>query len=357
MRKKLFIPGPTEVKDEILQAQAKPMIGHRMKEFSELYKRVVEKSKELLGVKRNAYIVTSSGTALMEAAIRNTVKNKVLACVNGAFSDRWAKIAKACGKEVDRIEVEWGKAIKPEMVEEKLKNNKYDAITIAHNETSTAVRNPIGDISEVVHKYDDSFILVDTVSSLMGDKIEIEKWNLDIALSSSQKAFALPPGLSWIAISDRAMERSKEIPDRGYYFDFQLWKKYYDERNQTPSTPAISLIYALDVQLEKMEKEGMENRYRRHIEMAEYVRQWSKKHFELFAEPGYESVTVTAVKNIKEVSIADLNKTLGERGFAISNGYGKLKEKTFRIAHMGDLTLDEIKELIKNINEILKLEG
>lgn len=357
MKKKLFIPGPTEVRDEVLKAQSMPMIGHRMKEFSELYERVVEKTKELLGVKREAYFITASGTALMESAIRNTVPRRVLACINGAFSERWAKIAKACGKEVDTVEVEWGKAIKPEMVEEKLKTGKYDAVTVVHNETSTGVRNPVDEISKVVHNFEDTFILVDTVSSLMGDRIEIEDWDLDVCLTSSQKAFALPPGLSWIAISDRAMERSKTVEGRGYYFDFQLWKKYYDERRQTPTTPAISLIYALDVQLQRIEREGMENRYKRHREMAEYVRNWADKYFSLFAEPGYESVTVTAVKNTRGISVADLNRALGERGFAISNGYGKLKEKTFRIAHMGDLTLDEIKELINNINEILKLEA
>lgn len=355
MHKKLFIPGPTEVRDDILQAQAKPIIGHRSKDFGALYENIVNKIKKALNTQNHVIVFTSSGTGIMEGAIRNCVYKDVLCCVNGAFSDRWFKIAKACGKNADEISVEWGKAIKPEMIEEKLKQKKYDAVTLVHNESSTGVRAPIEEIAEVMRKYPDTYFLVDTVSSLMGDKIEIDKLGIDVCLTSTQKCFALPPGLAVCTVTQRALERTKTIPDRGYYFDFDAMLKRYEKDRQTPTTPAVTLMYALDKQMDKILAEGMENRYKRHLEMANYVRDWAKNNFAIFAESGYESVTLTCIDNTRKITVADLNSELGKRGFQISNGYGDLKEITFRIAHMGDLTLDEIKELIKNINEILKL--
>ncbi|UCD19200.1 MAG: alanine--glyoxylate aminotransferase family protein [candidate division WOR-3 bacterium] len=355
MHKKLFIPGPTEVRKEVLDAQAQPMIGHRMKAFTELYTGIISKLKELLETKNFATVMTASGTALMEAAIRNCVNKDVLCCTYGAFSERWFKIAKACDKNADAIALDWGKVVKPEMIEEKLKAKKYEAVTVVHNETSTGVRAPIEQIAEVMKKYPDVLLLVDTVSSLMGDKVEVEKLGIDVCVSSSQKCFALPPGLAIGIVSDRALKKAEGVSGKGHYLNLLDIRDYFDKKGQTPTTPAISLMWALDKQLDKMKAEGMANRYKRHCEMAGYVQNWAKKNFSLYAEPGYESVTVTCINNTKSISVADLNTGLGKRGFAISNGYGKIKELTFRIAHMGDLTLDEVKEVIKNIDEILKL--
>lgn len=355
MYKKLFIPGPTEVRQDILDAQSEKMIGHRMKAFTELYTGIIKKLNELLETDNFITVLTASGTAFMEGGIRNCVNKDVLCCVNGAFSDRWFKIAQKCDRTPDAITLDWGKAIKPEMVEAKLKEKKYEAVTLVQNETSTGVRNPIEEISDVIKKYPDVLFLVDTVSSMMGDKIEINKLGIDVCLASSQKAFALPPGLAVCVVSDRALEKAKTVKGRGHYCDFVGLKDYYDKKGQTPSTPAISLMYAMDKQLNKIKQEGMNNRYKRHVDMAKYVQEWAKKNFSMFSEPGYESITVSCMNNTKGVSIADLNSELGKRGFAISNGYGKLKEQAFRIAHMGDITLDEIKELISNIDEILKL--
>ena len=355
MYKKLFIPGPTEVRKDILDAQAEPMIGHRMKAFTELYTGIIGKLKELLQSEGFITVLTASGTILMEGAIRNCVNKDVLCCVYGAFSERWFKIAKKCGREADDISLDWGKSVKPEMIEERLKAKKYEAVTVVQNETSTGVRAPIEQIAEVMKKYPDVLFLVDTVSSLMGDKIDIDKLGIDVCLASSQKCFALPPGLAVGIISDKALKKAETVKGRGHYCDFIGIKDYYEKKGQTPSTPAISLMWAMDKQLDKMKAEGMDNRYKRHKEMAHYVQDWAKKNFAMFAEPGYESVTVSCINNTKQISVADLNAELGKRGYAISNGYGKLKEQTFRIAHMGDLTLDEIKELVTNIDEILKL--
>ncbi|MEN3046858.1 MAG: alanine--glyoxylate aminotransferase family protein [Candidatus Hydrothermales bacterium] len=354
-RKKLFIPGPTEVVEEVLEAQKRWMIGHREKDFSVLYERIIEKLTKLLKTKNFVTVFTSSATGVMEGSIRNVVKEKVLSTVCGAFSHRWADIALRCGKKVKSIEVEWGKAIKPDMVERELKNNGYEAILITHNETSTGVTNPLKEIIEAVKSVSpETIILVDAVSSLAGIEILIDNWGIDVIFASVQKCFALPPGLTVTVVSERALEKAKEVKDRGYYFDFLEMKRYYDERRQTPATPAISLLYALDVQLDRMLKEGIENRYKRHYEMAEKVRRWAKiRGFELFPEEGFESNTVTVIKNNRNIDVPNLIDKLRERGFKIANGYGKLKNITFRIGHMGDLKVEEIEKLLENIDDLI----
>ncbi len=355
MHKDLFIPGPTEVRPEILKEMSKPMIGHRSKEFTQLYEKVIPKLKKVLYTDQKVFLSTSSSTGVMESAVRNCSNKKILSCVCGAFSDRWNKIAEANGKDADRIEVEWGKAIKPEMVDKALSTGKYDAITFVHNETSTGVMNPLEEVAEVMKKYPDVMFLVDAVSSMVGYKIEVDKLGIDVCLAGVQKCWALPPGLTVFSVSDKALEKAKTVKNRGYYFDFLTFLKYDDKRHQTPATPAISIIYALDKQLDNILAEGPENRFKRHREMAEITRTWTKKYFGLFAEPGYESPTVTAVKNTRDISVSDLREKLNEKGYAISDGYGKLKQQTFRIAHMGDHTVEDIKKLLSVIDDILGL--
>ncbi len=358
MHKKLFIPGPTEVRDEVLQASAKPMVGHRSSDFAELYRRVIPKLQKCLYTEQYVFVFTSVSSGVMEGSIRNCASNRVLSCVNGAFSQRWYEMAVANGIEADKLEVEWGKAIKPEMVDKALSTGKYDCITFVHNETSTGVMSPLYEVAEVMKKYPDVMFLVDCVSSMMGVKVEVDKLGIDVCLAGVQKCWALPPGITVASVSKKAIEKAKTIKHRGYYFDFLQYLKYYEERGQTPTTPAISLIYALDYQTDRILAEGLDNRFARHLEMAKWTREWAKEHFTrngqkaLFPEEGYESITLTTINNTVGKSIADLNKELGKRGFQISNGYGKLKELTFRIAHMGDLTLDEVKEVCKAIEEI-----
>ena len=354
MHKKLFIPGPTEVRDDVLAKLSTPQIGHRSKEFQQLYTSIVEKLKKALYTEKTIILSTSSGTGLMEMATRNFIGKKALSTICGAFSDRWAKIAKSNGKDIDAIEVEWGKHIPTDEIDKALSTGKYDCLLYTVNETSTGVRNPIEELSEVMKKYPDVVWCVDAVSSMGGDLYKVDELGVDFILASAQKAWALPSGLAIGVVSEKAIERAKQVPNRGYYFDLMTFLKYND-RNQTPTTPAIPHLFALDYQLGKILDEGMENRYKRHLEMAEYVRTWAKQYFDLFPEPDYESVTLTAVANTRGISVAQLNDELGKRGKTISNGYGNLKEKTFRIAHMGDLTLDEIKELLNDIKEILSL--
>lgn len=354
--KKLFIPGPTHVREDVLKAMATPMIGHRGKEFSALYGNVVPKLQKLMYTKNKVFLGTHSGTGWMEAAMLNCVDRKVLNTVCGAFSDKWYKIGVACGKNAEKIDVQWGKAIKPEMIREKLDTGGFDAVCVTHNETSTGVMNPLEKIAEVMKDYPDVTFMVDTVSSLSGVKVDVDNLGIDVCMASVQKCFALPPGLAVCAVSEKALEKSKTVKNRGHYFDFQEFLKY-DAKLQTPCTPSISHIYALDFQLDRIFKEGLEKRFDRHKKMADIARKWVKANFAIFPEAGYESLTLTTGTNTKGISIADMNSKLGERGFTISNGYGDLKEKTFRIAHMGDLTEADVKELLGNMDEVLKEMG
>ncbi len=353
MHKKLFIPGPTEVLPEVLAAQTKPMIGHRMKEASALGMGIINKLKKVFETEWDVIIWTSSGSLVMEASLRNSVKKGVLNTVCGSFSERWFKMAKANGLPNGKIDVEWGKAIKPEMVDKELATGKYDVLCLTHNETSTGVMNPTAEIAKMVHeKYPDVLILVDAVSSMTGARIDVHQY--DVVLTSSQKCFALPPGLAFCTVSPRFMENAATVPNRGLYTDFLDMKKYIVEKEgQTPSTPALALYHALDFQLDRMLAEGMDARYKRHADMAKRTQEWVTKHFSLFPESGYESLTVTVGSNTKGVNIGDLNKALGQKGMAMANGYGKLKEQTFRIAHMGDIQMKDIDELLAAIDEIL----
>lgn len=355
MYKKLFIPGPTHVDDEILEAMAVPMIGHRDSLYSDLHGETVTKLKKFLGASDHIYLSTSSSTGMMEGAIRNVVDKKVLMTDCGAFSKRWAEIAKLNGKEIEVIKVEMGQATTPEMVDEYLSKGGFEAVCITHNETSTGVLNPIQEIGQLLQdKYPDVLICVDAVSSMAGAEIKVDDWNLDVVLAGTQKAFALPPGLCVVTVSKRAYEKSLSVKNRGFYFNFEeLEKKAI--KDQTPATPAISLVNALNVQMDRIFAEGVEKRFQRHLDMAEYVRGWTRKNFELYSDENYLSPTVTNVHNTRGIDVVALNAELAKRGAMLSNGYGALKGTCFRIAHMGDLQMADVQWLTGQIDDILGL--
>jgi predicted phosphoserine aminotransferase len=358
---KLFLPGPTEVRPEILAAQTTWMVGHRMPECAELIGRIEPKLKQVFRTESRVFISASSGTGLWEAASRNCVAKKVLHCVSGAFSSRWVDVSQANGKEVEVLDVPWGDPILPEMVTELLATGEFDALAVVHNETSTGVTNPIKEIATAVRALpngNDIIIMVDTVSGVSGAELAFDAWDLDVALTSSQKAFALPAGLAFAAVSDRAMAKAKSVPNRGYYFDFLTMEKYLN-KNQTFATPAISLLFALDKQLDDMLSETIEGRWERHIAMRDFTLAWAKSRgFALFAtDEAYASPTVTNLHNSLNMDIGALNNFLRERGMILSNGYGNLKGKCFRIGHMGDWQLADIKELLANVDDFLRQEG
>jgi len=361
---RLFIPGPVEVRREILEAQAQWMIGHRGKPFEALFARIQPKLRQVFFTQSRVFISTSSGTGLWEAAARNCVSDDphagVLATVCGAFSERWADVFERNGKATTWLRVEEGKAIKPEMVREALltraadaTRRPFEAIAIVHNETSCGVANPLAEIVATVKTISpDTLILVDAVSSLGGVKIDFDGLGLDVLLASSQKCFGLPPGLAFAAVSDRALARAETIRNRGYYFDFVELEKFL-LKNHTPATPAISLMFALDRQLDDMLAEGLENRFARHARLARLTRRWAGDRFALLAERGYESDTVTCVANTRSVDVSALNRFLAARGMHISDGYGALKGRTFRIAHMADATEADLRMLLGAIDDFL----
>lgn len=353
---KLFIPGPTEVRAEILDAQTHWMVGHRMPEAADLFASAQKKLRQVFLTGKRVYITASSGTGWQEGAVRNLVGRKVLACVNGAFADRWREVAAANGKPYEVLEAPWGEPVRPEAVAARLAGGAFDAVTIVHNETSTGVVSPIQEIAAAIRALpggDEIMILVDSVSGLSGAELRFDDWDLDMVFTSSQKAFALPAGLAFAAVSDRALARAHEIENRGYYFDLPLLEKYL-LRNQTPATPALSLLYALDRQLEDMVAEGMEARVARHLALRDRTIAWAtERGFSLFAAEGYRSPTVTCISNDRGLDIAALNQYLRQAGMIISNGYGPLKGKNFRIAHMGDTTMSDLDELLATIDGYL----
>lgn len=355
MYKKLFIPGPSHVREEILLAQTAPMIGHRAKEYSDLQADVTPKLQQMLYTNQRVYLFASSSTGVMEGSVRQASVKRMLVTVCGAFSKRWYEIVVDNGIPCDKLEVAAGQAITPELVDEALGKGDYDAITLTLNETATGIMNPVKETAAMIHaKYPDVLILVDAVSIMAGAKIEFDAWGLDVCFAGTQKCFALPPGLTVCAVSDRARQRALQVPNAGHYFSYRMMDKHY-EKFQTPATPAISLIQALNKQMDCILAEGLENRWNRHLEMAKYIRDWANKYFRVYGDQNYSSPTVTNVENTRGISVSDLNKELGKRGAMISNGYGDLKDKCFRIAHMGDLTMEDMKWLTAQIDEILGL--
>lgn len=358
MHKKLFIPGPVEVREDVLKKMSEVMISHRSSDASEIQRRISNNLKKLFFTKNEILLSTTSGSGLMEGAIRSCTLKKAAVFSIGAFGKRWYDMAIKNNIDADIFEEDMGEVIDINRLNDVLSTNKYDLVAITNNETSTGVMNPIEQIGEVIKKYPEVVFIVDAVSSAAGSKIEVDKLGIDICITSTQKALAIPPGMAICTFSEKAMERAKNVKNRGYYLDLLLLYKYIKKKNyQYPSTPSLSHMYALDYQLDYiLNREGLENRFSKHIKMAKLVRVWGRKYFELLQnKEELLSNTVTTIKNTRGINVGDLNKRLGNRVFVISNGYGELKEKTFRIAHMGDCQIDDIKELLENINDILGL--
>ena len=351
---RLFIPGPVDVAEEVLAAQAQAMLPHRSAEFEEIFHRAENGARKLFFTEQRVLLTASSGTGFHEAAIRNLANQTVLACVNGAFGRRWKEVAETNGKAVDLLETDWQQPITPELVAEALAKKDYEILTVVHNETSTGLVNPIQEIAAAAQAASpETLICVDAVSSLSADRLEMDDWGLDMVLTSSQKALALPPGLGLGAVSERAMARAEKVENRGWYFDFLRLEKHRN-KDSTPATPAISLIYALDLQLQRIFAEGLEARFARHAAMAERVQSWAlEQGLALYAPEGYRSKTVTTIDNKLQLDVAELNAFLIAREMRIANGYGPMKGKSFRIGHMGELQLADIEVLLAAIEEFL----
>jgi aspartate aminotransferase-like enzyme len=356
---KLHIPGPVEVSEKTFRAFCSPMIGHRGQGFKDLYARIQPQLQKLLYTKQLVYLGTSSAWGIMEGAVRNLVAKKVLCCMCGAFSDKWLDVAKRCGKQAEALQVNWGSPILAEQIDAKLASGQFDALTLIHNETSTGVMSPLYQIAALKEKYPDVMFIVDAVSSMTAVKLEFDALRIDVLLAGTQKAFALPPGLTVFTCSPQALTKAAKQPDRGYYFDWVEFQKNA-EQSMTPSTPSIGHVFALASKLEDIFTEGLDERYARHTRLAQMTRDWANGHgFTLFPEPGYESVTLTCINNGakpggRTVDVARLQKLVKDQGFLIDGGYGKIKGATFRISNMGDETDQTMKTLYAALDKAMK---
>ncbi len=355
---KLFIPGPTEVSEKTFQAFSKPMIGHRSKAFQELYASIQPQLQQLLHTKNPVFLSTSSAWGVMEAAVRNLTRVRALNCMNGAFSDKWHDVTASCGKPADKLQVDWGKPITGELVRDKLKSGVYDVLTVIHNETSTGTMSPLEEIAAVMKGFPDVLFVVDAVSSLSGVKIEVDKLGIDVLITGSQKALALPPGLALFSVSKRALDRTISVKHRGYYFDFLEFLKNH-EKNMTPSTPSIGHIFALQSKLQDIFTEGLDARFARHRAMQKLAHDWVRTNgFELFPEQKFASVTLSCVRNNRNIDVPKMIETLKTKyACIIDGGYGKLKGHTFRISHMGDETPETVGLLLTWLDDCLKTIG
>ncbi|HUP46606.1 MAG TPA: alanine--glyoxylate aminotransferase family protein [Thermoanaerobaculia bacterium] len=352
---KFFVPGPAWVRPEILQEMARPMIGHRGSEFKDLFRRINADLKTLFATKGDTFVVTSSGTGVMQAAMVNCVARRVLVTVCGAFSERWFEIAQSLGYEVDRLDAPWGSAIEPEQLANHMasRRGRYDAVTITHNETSTGVTNDVAALADIVRaESPDTLVLVDAVSSLGGMPVEVDAWGLDICLASVQKALALPPGITVAAMSAAAIERAMKHPYRGTYFDLVAYKKAADE-DSVPSTPSIPHFHALARQLDHILRgETLPERFDRHRRMRDMTIERTASFAMPAADPRHASVTVSALR--PSIDAEAIRARMRERGYTLGGGYGEWKGSTFRIGHMGDIPLESLQAMLADLEEVAR---
>jgi predicted phosphoserine aminotransferase len=354
---RFFLPGPTEVRREILEAMLGPMMGHRTRDMEALMDQIQPGLRHAFRTERPVYVAPSSGTGMMEMAVRSVGQRRALCLVNGAFSERFAKIADQSGLEVQRLEAEWGDYHPPETVDAALEGGDFDTVTVCHSETSTGVLNPIREIAAVAHRHG-AMVCVDTVSSLAGAPVETDAWELDFVATGSQKSFALPPGLAFGVARPAVLERAAENPRRGLYFDVLEYERNL-EKSQTPNTPAVSLMYAAAAQMRAILEEGIENRWERHRRMAERTYAWVDEMraaghaLEILAPPGYRSPTVTCISMPDGTRGTDVCGALKARGYTIAPGYGKMKDRMIRIGHMGDHTVAALNELLDALTDAL----
>jgi aspartate aminotransferase-like enzyme len=352
---RFFLPGPTDVHPDVLAAMQRPMIGHRSSAMEQLLAGIAPPLARVFRTARPVLVGTASATGFMEMAVRNGVRRRALCLVNGAFSDRFAKLVGACGKEAIRLDVPLGAAIEPDMLRDALRRTPVDAVTVVHSETSTGVLQDVESLAAVVREFDDVLLLVDAVTSLAGSPVESDGWRLDFTFTGSQKALALPPGLALGVASERMRARAATLQGRGQYFDLVSFEDA-TRKFQPTNTPALSLFYALETQLGRVEREGgVEARWRRHETMRRCVEEWSAaRGVAYLPAPGRRSWTVSCLRVPEGKTAPDIVKSLKEQGWTIGSGYGELKDSTIRIGHMGDHTVDGLRELLTLLEPLVR---
>lgn len=356
MRQRLFIPGPVEVSQEVLLSLAKPLMGHRTKDFEEILIECWNMLKQVFKTKNDTLIITGSGTSAMDAAIASCISegDEVICITGGKFGERLAEIARSYKARVKEIEVAWGEAVSIEKVEEAVANSSAKAITLTHNETSTGVLHDAEKIGKIAKEYGLIFI-VDGVSSVGGNEFKTDEWGIDIAITGSQKCLATPPGLAFLSVSNKAWQAIENNDTRNYYLNLKFYRKSL-KKNTTPFTPAVSLIYALHQALKEVFKEGLENRIKRHSILAKATREAVKAmNLELLPKEEVASNTVTAIKIPPKLSDDDIRGVMRrEHGILLAGGQAQLKGKIFRIGHMGNVSYAELLGMLSALELTLK---
>jgi aspartate aminotransferase-like enzyme len=342
----LRIPGPTALPPSVREAGARQMINHRGPEFAAMLDRILTGMKPYFGTTSDIAMISTAGTGGLEAAVVNTLSrgDRVLAVSIGSFGDRFAKIARTYGAEVTKVEVDWGQAADPAVLREALhRDTGYRAVLLTHNETSTAVMNPIPELAAVVREVaPETLILVDSVSGLGAVPFEMDAWGVDVVVTGSQKAWMAAPGLAMIAASARAWSAMETATMPRLYLDLRAHRESH-AAGQTPWTPAIAVVYQVDEGIRLMTAEGADSVFARHEACAAAARAGlTALGFELFADQRHASRTVTAALVPDDLDWKAFNGELKHRGLVLAGGQGKLTGKIFRLGHLGSVTLEEI---------------
>jgi aspartate aminotransferase-like enzyme len=354
---RFLLPGPTEVHPDILRAMLQPMIGHRSSGMVALLAGLEEPLRRLFRTQRRVLVGTCAATGFMEMAVRGGVRNRALALVSGSFGARFAGLAEACGHEVVRLEVPLGETVEPDMLRDALRRSEVDAVSLVHSETSTGALAPLAELAAVVREHDDVMLLVDTVTSLAASPVETDALGVDFIFTGSQKALALPPGLALGVASERLLARARKLPGRGAYLDVVAYEEAFAERQPT-NTPAISLFYALARQCERIEAEGgVGARWARHDAMRRTVEGWVEGAggglgYRYLPREGRRSWTVSCLRTPEGKQARTIVQALKARGWTIGSGYGALKDSSIRIGHMGDHTVETVRDVLGQLEAV-----
>jgi aspartate aminotransferase-like enzyme len=361
-RELLLIPGPTPVADHIQAVIASQPMAHRSPDFSKILKQVVADLKWLGNTDNDCFVFTASGTGAMEAAIANTINrgDKVLCLTGGVFGERWAKIAQAYGADIEKLSFAPGTALPIDKLKEKLANDhnkSIKAVTITHNETSTGVINDLQSICALVREHG-ALSIVDAVTSFGASPVEIDKWNIDLLITGSQKALMLPPGLSFIFVSKKAWQAYDQCQNPRFYYDLAKYRKSL-EADTTPFTPAVNLIMGLQASLNDLKAAGKEAVYARHLHLKELLRQGVKDlGLKLFASETDASPTVTSILPPDGFTVDQIRKALNSQySIRTADGQEELKGKIFRISHMGYVSAKDMLTVLAALRAVLRPQG
>ncbi len=351
---KLFSVGPVACYPEVLEEMKLQMFSHRSEEYKRLHGETVELLQKFLETENQVFLFSSTGTGFMEGSVRNCVEKKILCCINGSFGKRFSDVAISNGKTIETIEPPLGESITPDLIDDKLsKCPDIEAVAITHNETSIGLINSLQKLALVVKKHD-KLLFVDSVSSMGGTEIKVDKWGLDVCFSSSQKCFGVPPGLGIGSVSEDALKKSEVAKNKGWYFDFKLWERYQKTAG-TPMTSVIPQIAGLNRILKLIDSWGGKEKYfdlykERNRRIREGVQ---KLGLTLFPKKGCESPTVTCINAPSNISGPEIYQKMRENEFELAKGYGSIRDTTFRIGNMGYIEFEDIELMLRELGEVI----